>query len=259
MRICFFDLDGTLLTSDKTISPKTVAILKKLHQKHILVGYITARTKRRIRELLGDLPCDFIASYDGAVIDVYKDGQVNTICNECIEDKNAHEIIQHLSALNDVDVFSYFEPYHIMNNKVSSNGICNIQEYNNITKAQFTGCQRIRGRANENISVFGCLPQYDNVYMYFENSDVVFRSKAVTKGTAVKHLLNFYGIEKDDAVCFGDSFPDIDMFTECKFSVAMGNSPSEVKEAATFITCSNDDDGVVAAFNDYLDMRCQDV
>lgn len=259
MRICFFDLDGTLLTSNKTISVKTAAILEKLHQNHILVGYITARTKRKIGELLGDIPCDFIASYDGAVIDVFKDGRESTIYNGCIADKNAYEIIEYLSTLQGIDVFSYFEPYYILNNKVSSDSDCDIQEYNSSTKDQFSGCQRIRGRAKENISVFDHLPQYDDVHVYFENSDVVFRSKKVTKGAAVKHLLDYYGIPKRDAVCFGDSSPDIDMFKECMFSVAMGNSSEEVKQASTFITLSNDDDGVVVAFNDFLDMRCQNV
>ncbi len=259
MKICFFDLDGTLLTKDKTVSYQTKMYLEKLHDSGILIGYITARTKRKLYDLIAELPCDFIASYDGAIIDIFDEKKATTIYNECISDEDAYEIIDYLNSLEFVDVFAYFEPYYILNDRASTADGCDSFEYNSVTRSRFSGCQRIRARAKENVAVFENLPKYDRVYVYFENDDVVFRSKAVNKGKAVKYLLEYYKLSKREAVCFGDSSSDIDMFTECMLSVAMGNASDDVKKTATYVTLSNDDNGIVVAFNDFLNMRCQDV
>lgn len=257
MKIFIFDLDGTLLKNDKTISLTTIACLKSLHQKGYLIGYVTARTKRKLQELLTDLPCNFIASYDGAMIDVYIDDKEINIANECICDEVAHKIISDLSGIEGMDVFSYFEPYHVMNDKVSTIGMCNIERYDNTTKMLFSGCQRIRGRIKNSPIESLKLPKFSDVYMYFENADVVYRNVGVNKGKAVNIILEYYGINREDAVCFGDSEPDIDMFKECGISVAMGNANDFVKKCATRVTGSNEDNGIVSAIEKLIGEGCK--
>lgn len=43
------------------------------------------------------------------------------------------------------------------------------------------------------------------------------------------------------------------MFAVAKFSVAMGQSHSEVQEKATFVTKSNDQDGIADFFEKYYE------
>lgn len=62
------------------------------------------------------------------------------------------------------------------------------------------------------------------------------------KGQAVKSLRSYYGLEKDQVMVCGDYFNDLPMFTEAGISVAMENSPEEVKEKADYITL-NDNNG----------------
>ena len=45
----------------------------------------------------------------------------------------------------------------------------------------------------------------------------------------------------------GDGENDVDMFAQAGLSIAMGNADAAVKEAADFVTGSNEDDGVAAA------------
>lgn len=256
MKICFFDLDGTLLADDKTISYRTQKALNQLHQMGILVGYITARTKRRIASLVNGLPCDFIASYDGALIECFDgNGKTEVILNECISDANAHEIISRLTELPNVDVFSYFEPYHILNDKVSCVEECNISAYNKETAHLFSGCQRIRGRSKDDITVFEDIERFHGIFSYIENNDIVFRNNNVNKGHAVQCILEHYGFCRNDAVAFGDTEPDIDMFKQCKIAVAMGNSSYETKTNATFVTLSNNEDGVAEAIDRIFGIR----
>ncbi len=50
----------------------------------------------------------------------------------------------------------------------------------------------------------------------------------------------------------GDNYNDIDMLKYAGLGVAMGNAPEEVKQAADFVTLSNEEDGVAAALEKYL-------
>ena len=70
-----------------------------------------------------------------------------------------------------------------------------------------------------------------------------------TKGSAAQVLLSHYGLNAKQAVAFGDSDVDIDMLKCCGLGIAMGNSTREVKEAADYVTASNDEEGVYIALN----------
>ena len=70
-----------------------------------------------------------------------------------------------------------------------------------------------------------------------------------TKGSAAQVLLAHYGLEPEQAAAFGDSDVDADMLQYCGFGVAMGNAPRSVKEAADYVTASNDEEGVFIALN----------
>lgn len=62
-------------------------------------------------------------------------------------------------------------------------------------------------------------------------------------------LLAHYGLGAEDAVAFGDNDVDIDMLQYCGLGIAMGNAPRQVKEAADYVTASNDEEGVYIALN----------
>jgi Cof subfamily protein (haloacid dehalogenase superfamily) len=72
------------------------------------------------------------------------------------------------------------------------------------------------------------------------------------KGTGVQNLARLMGLDKEEICVFGDYHNDIPMFEAAGFSVAMGNAEDEVKNRATVITGSNDEDGVALAINKYF-------
>lgn len=65
-------------------------------------------------------------------------------------------------------------------------------------------------------------------------------------------MLEALGVERDEAVYFGDDNDDIEAIRNCGVEVAVSNAIGEVLEAADFITESNDEDGVAR----YLVHRC---
>ncbi|HWI63109.1 MAG TPA: HAD hydrolase family protein, partial [Symbiobacteriaceae bacterium] len=82
------------------------------------------------------------------------------------------------------------------------------------------------------------------------NSDadnLEFTADGVTKGEAVTWLAAHYGISLSDVMVAGDSQNDLPMFELDCHRVAMGNAEPNLKERASFVTASNDEDGVAMA------------
>lgn len=89
-----FDLDGTLLTSDGIVSPLTANRINLCKSYGYHIGYITARSRsEKTIRLLDNLPCDFIAFYNGATI--YADNQL--IDRNELPYQQARLILQRLS------------------------------------------------------------------------------------------------------------------------------------------------------------------
>lgn len=65
-----------------------------------------------------------------------------------------------------------------------------------------------------------------------------------SKASGIKAVVESMGLTMDDVTCFGDDHNDIEMFKSCGTSVAMGNAVNELKEIATYITDTNDNEGI---------------
>lgn len=70
-------------------------------------------------------------------------------------------------------------------------------------------------------------------------------NKTVDKGNAVRILQEKYGISAVNCMAFGDYLNDLHMLLRCGESYAMQNAHPSLKEIAKYVTCSNDDGGVM--------------
>jgi Cof subfamily protein (haloacid dehalogenase superfamily) len=66
----------------------------------------------------------------------------------------------------------------------------------------------------------------------------------VSKDRGLELLAKYLGIEWEEIVVIGDSASDLKMIEKAGLGVAMANAPSEVKQAAKWITRTNDQNGV---------------
>lgn len=79
------------------------------------------------------------------------------------------------------------------------------------------------------------------------NNNIEANAKNAKKGLALIALAEMLGIAPEEVMAFGDGSNDIDMLKRAGVGVAMDNSQESVKEAADYITDSNDEDGVAKA------------
>ena len=80
----------------------------------------------------------------------------------------------------------------------------------------------------------------------------MFRTAEGTdKGNAMLRLGRLLGIKREEIMACGDGMNDVAMLKAVGLGVAMENAEPEVKEAADYITASNDEDGVAKAIEKF--------
>ena len=104
----------------------------------------------------------------------------------------------------------------------------------------------------------GTCRSYDVVYERFVNdprinivtggyNNLELNNWGVTKGNSLRFLSEKLGIPLENTMACGDTQNDLDMIRTAGIGVAMGNATDDVKQAADFITRSNEEDGVAYA------------
>lgn len=79
-----------------------------------------------------------------------------------------------------------------------------------------------------------------------------FTHKEVDKGLGLKKLGEYLGIKREEIIACGDAGNDLSMVKYAGLGVAMGNATEEIKQAANFITDSNDEDGIVKVIEKFI-------
>lgn len=84
--------------------------------------------------------------------------------------------------------------------------------------------------------------------------NIEINSAAASKGQALAALCEHLGIDRAQTMAFGDGTNDCDMLRTAGIGIAMANAVLEVKQAADYITASNDECGVAQAIRKFMDI-----
>ena len=74
-KVLLFDLDGTLLGSDKRISRRTWKALEKCREQGLLIGVSTSRSEKNSLKFIEELRPDIVISSGGALVK-YRDDHI---------------------------------------------------------------------------------------------------------------------------------------------------------------------------------------
>ena len=110
-----------------------------------------------------------------------------------------------------------------------------------VTKAMFVGeNEKLKEIEKEIKELMG-----EEVYMAFSKPYFLeILDKKVSKGEALKTILERYNIAKEDTAAFGDGYNDAEMLNYAGIGVVMGNAPDDLKKKFQNIAETNDNDGV---------------
>ncbi|WP_373470927.1 Cof-type HAD-IIB family hydrolase [Carnobacterium alterfunditum] len=275
------DMDGTLLTSDHTIAPKTFSKLMELQNKGVQLILASGRSYIRLLPDALKLQMD---KHAGLMIDVNGTSiyHVETAKRDRIgllEGSFITELNQFFSLFTvelqysqDDTIYTYL-PDEIYTIKQNIRGEMRLPDdypwmggmYGWLcdTRDGYPNQHMIRSLANTPTSCNKISVVQEPAYMSFvrdtlknhpiyEQYEYVFSderkmeitNKAITKGNALDRIMAKQNIQHDEMVVFGDSENDISMFKNKKYSVAMGNALASAKQQANYTTDSHNHEGV---------------
>jgi len=244
--LLLFDLDETLLRSDKTISERTLNVLRKCRNKGILVGISTSRAQTNAQPFIREIQPDMVVSSGGALINfrnqyIYR-AEFTADETRCFIE-NARKICG-----EDVEITIDTVEKHYWNYKTDPNtydptwGETIFTDYTDFYKPSLKICVEIPKAELAEQLLQEC-PECDHAKFVGSNW-YKFTKKTATKELAIKHLCEKLDITPAAITAFGDDVPDIGMLKLCGIGIAMGNASEEVKKAADIVIGGNDEDGI---------------
>ena len=253
-RLLLFDLDGTLLQSDKTISKRTLEALKQCRENGILIGVSTSRSEQNSMTFLNELMPDILISSGGALV---KYG-TEYIYKAEFSEAETRSMIDMARAVcgSDCEITIDTPDAHYWNYKIDpkkldqSWGDSIYTDFTDFSECALKMCVEIfdkdkAGLLAERLDQCDCIRFLDG-YWY------KFTKKNVTKENAIMKITKVFGFGTESIVAFGDDFADIGMLELCGFGVAMGNAIDEVKKKADLVIGSNDEEGIACFLKEHI-------
>ena len=252
-KLLLFDLDGTLLKSDKTISDRTLSAVLTAREKGYFIGVSTSRSESNSRSFIDRIAPDIIISSGGAMVTV--NGK-QTVVEEFTGDETAKIIAKARKVCGDLNITvdttdkdaEFFRNFTPPQDELEKSWGRSIEtDFNDFRKPSLKICFEIADekKAEELKAELG-----DCDFIHFTDGDWYKVTKAgITKETAITKLCDSKGIDLKNVTAFGDDMADIGSMKLCGTGVAMENAQQAVKDAADITIGSNDEDGIA----DYLE------
>jgi hypothetical protein len=258
-KLLVLDVDGTLLNSDKQISPRALSAILKVQQMGIQVVLSSGRPMFGILPIAKKLELDhyngFVMAYNGAQI---MNAQTGHIIFEKRLDKEIIPYLDRKAKQNQFVSFTYDDDTIITDSPFDPH-VFKEAEINNMTVTE--------SPLNEiEFNPFECVIAADDSEALIAMEQHwtkrlagvadVFRSEefflevlppSVNKGNSLALLMEKIGVKRDEVAAIGDGIADVPMLQLAGTSIAMGNALDSVKVCCDHTTLSNDEEGVAIA------------
>ncbi|MFP3040791.1 Cof-type HAD-IIB family hydrolase [Treponema primitia] len=270
VRLIVCDLDGTLLNSEKLISPENLKAINMAREKGIFVTICSGRIHTMLEAYSRTLSVEGpLISGNGAFIIDTRTGEM--LYSNFVDPQAAYPLLlfcrehglDHL--LVNTEGCWYAE---------GSQRITRFEQYNQIAGKDNLSpmplhlydpnYQKALSGKIHKMLIAGLSPgEMDMTTEYIrtlknlsctssENGLLDVAAPGINKGMGVAALGRILGLGKQQICVFGDYLNDIPMFEQAGFPIAMGNADEAVKRKALAITGSNDDDGIAQAIRNYI-------
>lgn len=264
-KVLVLDIDGTLTNSQKEISENTKRGILNIQERGHLVMLASGRPTPGMYRYAEELELErfggYLLSFNGGKIINCRTGE---IVYQRILPSQALPGLYHFAKENDCGLVTYIGDHIILGTRMD--------EYVEIES-------RINGMKVKKVSNFldyvdfevnKCLmtapPERAEKYVEilqkkYEGRLSIYRSEPffieimpmnVDKATSLDRMLETVGLKRENAICCGDGYNDLTMIQYAGVGVAMANAQPVVKEAADFVTASNDEDGIVNVIDKFI-------
>ncbi len=270
IRLVAFDLDSTLLDSEKNISERNRKALMRCVDEGIEIVPCTGRIWSGFPDCVKEFPgIRYIIALNG--------GKIIDIINDRILDEKTlpyETVISLMEGIKDYDVM--YDCYMDDQGYADKRFLDDLDHYhvNDEIKKMFAVTRKPvpdliallkeRRRPVQKMNylfsdydfrkeVKDVISQRDDIVVtssFLNNLEI--NAPGATKGQGLLTLAAYLGIDPSQTMGFGDGLNDLSMMQDAGIGVAMANAIDEVKEAADLVTLTNDEDGVGVALEKIL-------
>ena len=240
IKMAVFDLDGTLLRTDKTISERTKTALHLCQNKGIKTAYATGRGSSAAIIVPPGL-FDGKITMNGSVARAGNKIVYNSLI-PCLTarpfllacDKRGLKMTSELTGMHYTNFTIPDDWTDVVRNWEITDFSKHDKDAEKICTSDLT---------TEDIAfITDNLPANLYMVMAADGLAMIMHNDA-TKAKAVAALANHWEIAQSEIIAFGDDLNDIDLLEFAEVSVAMGNALDNVKAVANHICDTNDNDG----------------
>ncbi|MDI9499181.1 MAG: HAD family hydrolase [Bacillota bacterium] len=248
MKLLLFDLDETLLTSAKTISPRTLAALDACRARGLLLGVSTSRGEHNVRLCMGDFHPDILVASGGAVV-IMGDERIHEAAIPVVETRFVIDAARRICGDDcgfSVDTAdAHYGNFEVDPRYVYMNwGESIYSDFRDFTLPALKISVEIPD-PEKAAALRSLLPHLD--FEHFSGGCwYKFTRQGATKEHSIEVVCAALDISPGEIVAFGDDNSDIGMLRSCGIGVAMGNAIEAVKAAADIVIGGNDEDGIAA-------------
>lgn len=263
IKLIAVDLDGTLLTTQKQITPKTAKVINKVRQRDsVHVVLCTARPPRSTMPFYRQLKlCDPMINYNGAL--VWDPGSGKVLLHKPIPFNIARGIIKWArQRFPDIRVSAeigdkWYTDFYDKNYQTETAKSCQpdvvgpFEEWltQPVTKLLLLGASNWLTQVNR--AIVEDLPNEVNTIQTEDFLLQIMHSSA-TKGEALKSVAAELGLQREEVMAIGDHTNDAEMIQWAGVGVAMGNAPHSILQVADHVADHNDREGVASAIRNIV-------
>jgi Cof subfamily protein (haloacid dehalogenase superfamily) len=255
------DVDGTLVTSEKELTPRAIEAVRKLGQAGIRFAVTSGRPPRGMEMLAEPLElCLPIAAFNGGL---YARPDMSVIESRTISSELVGPALELLER-HELDAWLYrgsewlvrdpeaphirkeaatvrFEPTVVESFEGITEAIAKIvgvsDEHERVAQAEAAARSKLGGE----VSAARSQPYYLDI-----------THPEANKGAVARWLSHRLDVPEERIATLGDQPNDVLMFSRSGLSIAMGNASREVQRAARRVTASNDEEGFALAIERYV-------
>ncbi|PNV63112.1 Cof-type HAD-IIB family hydrolase [Clostridium sp. chh4-2] len=258
------DLDGTLTNRDKIITPRTKEALMKAQEQGKTVVLASGRPTYGIMPLAKELKLEeyggFILSFNGGIIINCR--TMETVFQRQLPIESNAGII-HLAEHHRVNILTYEKDWIVVSDPEDEYAVkesvinhlplhqVNMMDYVKFQVPKFLMLDdgdylamvepKVKAVLGKNFSVYRSEPYFLEIL-----------PKGVDKAQSLARLLESLNLKKEEMIACGDGYNDLSMIEFAGLGVAMENAVLPVRNAADYITLSNNDDGIAHVVEKFM-------
>jgi Cof subfamily protein (haloacid dehalogenase superfamily) len=255
------DVDGTLLTPDKLLTPRARAAVEAMTKAGLAFTITSGRPPRGMKMLIDDLHLQSpITAFNGGLL---LQPDLSVIQEQAISSEAIPQVVDILTR-HALDVWSYtdtewrvpsrhgphvdreewtvkFAPTVAPTFPGAAERLIKIVGVTDDRRAMARAIENVRRACGEHVSAALSQPYYLDI-----------THPSANKGEVVRVLSRLLDVPAAQIATIGDMPNDVLMFECSGVSIAMANGSVEVQQAARFVTSSNTEEGFAVAMERFV-------